>query len=73
MAKKLEKNVELSKQEKYDVWELKNEDILLGSYFVPKTVTGENYEAALASAKDKLMALGFTTLEVKAILGRQLF
>jgi hypothetical protein len=74
MAKKLEKSVELDKQtEMYDVWEMLNGSNSLGSYFVPKSVSGEEYEAALASAKQKLMSLGFTTLEVKAILGRQLF
>jgi hypothetical protein len=74
MVKKLEKNVEANSEIKsYDVWELSNSGNVLGSYFVPKTVTGEEYEAALASAKSKLMALGLTTLEVKAVLGRQLF
>jgi hypothetical protein len=74
MVKKLEKNIEVDKETKmYDVWELSNSEDVLGAYFVPKGVTGEEYEAALASAKNKLMALGFTTLEVKAILGRQLF
>ena len=57
----------------YDVWELSNSSNLLGSYFVPKGTTGEEYEQALASAKEKLMTLGFSTLEIKAILGRQLF
>lgn len=73
MAKKLEKNTELSSLETYDVWDLTNSGQPLGSYFVPKGVTGEEYEALLATVKDKLINLGFTTLEAKTILGRQLF
>jgi hypothetical protein len=74
MAKELELSTELNKETgMYDVWELSNSGNILGAYFVPKGVTGEEYEAALASAKNKLIAMGFTTLEVKAILGRQLF
>lgn len=73
MSKELNRNAELSRESIYDVWDLKNAAVPAGSYFVPKTVTGEEYEAALASAKDKLMALGLTTLEAKAIIGRQLF
>ena len=73
MARKLEKNSELSKLEYYDVWDLTNSGDPIGSYFVPVGVTGEEYENALNSAKNKLIALGFTTLETRAILGRQLF
>ena len=73
MAKELEKNNEFSNQEIYDVWDLRNGDTPLGSYFVPKNVTGEEYEAAIVSARNKLIALGLTTLEAKAIIGRQLF
>ncbi len=74
MSKSLKKNLEVNKEsEFYDVWELFNGENSLGSYFVPAGITGEQYEDALTSAKDKLFALGFTTLEVKAILGRQLF
>jgi hypothetical protein len=74
MTKKLEKNIDLDKQtEVYDVWELSNSSNLLGSYFVPKGTTGEDYENAIISAKNKLIALGFNTLEVKALIGRQLF
>jgi hypothetical protein len=73
MAKKLEKNDEFSNQEMYDVWDLRNSNTHLGAYFVPKDVTGQDYEAALISARNKLIALGLTTLEAKAIIGRQLF
>ena len=73
MAKQLEKNDEFSNQKMYDVWDLKNSNTPLGSYFVPKDVTGQDYEAALISARNKLIALGLTTLEAKAIIGRQLF
>jgi hypothetical protein len=73
MSKELNRNAELSRESIYDVWDLKNAGVPTGSYFVPKTVTGEDYEAALISARNKLIALGFTTLEAKAIIGRQLF
>jgi len=73
MTRKLEKNSELSALELYDVWDLTNSGEPLGSYFVPTGVTGEDYEAALISARNKLINLGFTTLEAKAIVGRQLF
>ena len=74
MVRKLEKDSELNKQtDMYDVWELSNSGESLGSYFIPKGVTGEDYENALASARSKLVALGFSTLEIKAIIGRQLF
>lgn len=73
MARKLEKNSELSKLEYYDVWDLTNSGDPIGSYFVPVGVTGEEYENAINSAKNKLIALGLSTLEVKAIFGRQLF
>lgn len=73
MTRKLEKNIELSASELYDVWDLTNSGQPLGSYFVPKGVTGEEYEAAVVSARNKLINLGFTTLEAKAIVGRQLF
>lgn len=73
MAKKIEKNVEFSKDEIYDVWDLKNGEVILGSYFVPKSITGQDYENALSTAKNKLVEMGFTTLEINAIIGRQLF
>jgi hypothetical protein len=73
MAKELEKNSEFGAMEHYDVWDLRNSGTPIGSYFVPKGVTGEDYEAALISARNKLIALGLTTLEAKAIIGRQLF
>ena len=74
MVRKLEKNVELDKEtEMYDVWELSTSANSQGSYFVPKGVSGEDYENALSSAKSKLIDMGFTTLEIKAIIGRQLF
>ena len=74
MAKKLEKSVNQEIiTESYDVWEMSNGSNFLGAYFVPKGVTGEEYEQSLASAKQKLINLGFTTLEIEAILGRQLF
>jgi len=74
MVRKLEKDNDLNKDTAmYDVWELSNSGDSLGSYFIPKGATGEEYEAAIISARNKLIALGFSTLEVKAIVGRQLF
>ena len=74
MVKKLEKDNDLNNNtDAYDVWELSSSGKVLGSYFVPKGTTGEDYENSIASAKKKLMDLGFTTLETRAIIGRQLF
>jgi len=61
----------------YDVWELSNTSgvspELIGWYFVPEGIDGKEYHDALLSAENKLIALGLTDLEVKAIIGRQLF
>jgi hypothetical protein len=61
----------------YDVWELSSisgvSSELIGWYFVPEGVDGKDYYDALLSAESKLIALGLTDLEVKAIIGRQLF
>jgi hypothetical protein len=73
MIKKITKNIELSKSLVYDAWNLIYDDQLIGSYFAPKDVSGQEYEDAMQSAKDKLIALGLTELEVDAIIGRQLF
>jgi hypothetical protein len=57
----------------YDLWEVVQDGTMLGWYFVPEGVTGQQYEGALDSAMSKLVALGLTQLEVQALLGRQLF
>jgi hypothetical protein len=58
---------------KYDVWQVSNGDKILGLYFTPLGVSGESYHKALYSAEKKLIALGLTELEAKAIIGKQLF
>jgi hypothetical protein len=57
----------------YDLWEVTEDGTMLGWYFTPAGVTGQQYEDALDSAMSKLVALGLTELEVQALLGRQLF
>ena len=73
MIKKLTKNIELSNSPIYDVWDFTYDNQPVGSYFAPKDVSGEEFEDAMQSAKNKLVALGLTELEVDAIIGRQLF
>jgi hypothetical protein len=61
----------------YDVWELVNNSgtstEVVGWYFVPVGTDGKEYHDALVTAEQKLKALGLTEIEVKAIMGRQLF
>jgi hypothetical protein len=61
----------------YDVWELSNtfgsSPTLIGWYFVPADVDGKAYHDALKSAEKKLIDLGLTEIEAKAVIGRQLF
>ena len=61
----------------YDVWELSDNfgsnPGVVGGYFVPAGVDGKEYYNALKSAEKKLIALGLTEIEAKAIIGRQLF
>jgi hypothetical protein len=61
----------------YDVWEFSNnfgsDAGLIGWYFVPADVDGKVYHDALKSAEQKLISLGLTEIEAKAIMGRQLF
>ena len=57
----------------YDVWSVYEDKKLLGWYFVPENVSGEDYELSLESGKQKLINLGFTEIEAKALMGRQLF
>jgi hypothetical protein len=61
----------------YDVWELSNNfgdnPGIVGWYFVPFGTDGKEYHDALRTAEQKLIALGLTEIEVKAIMGRQLF
>jgi hypothetical protein len=57
----------------YDLWEVSKNGKMLGWYFVPEGITGEQYDNALNSATTKLLALGFTELEIQALIGRQLF
>lgn len=57
----------------YDVWEVFNDNNLIGWYFVPEGVSAKQYEDALLSAKNKLIALGLSELEISSIIGRQFF
>jgi hypothetical protein len=57
----------------YDIWELSLDKKSAGWYFVPKGVSGLDYDNALNSAQNKLSALGLTDLEIKAVIGKQLF
>jgi hypothetical protein len=57
----------------YDNWLVFENGIEQGGYFVPRGITGQQYDDALTSAKNKLTALGFTEIEITALLGRQLF
>lgn len=61
----------------YDVWELSNNfganPGVVGWYFVPVGTGGSEYHDALRTAEKKLRDLGLTEIEVKAIIGRQLF
>ena len=61
----------------YDVWELINNSGsspgVVGWYFVPVGTDGREYHNALVTAEQKLKALGLTEIEIKAIMGRQLF
>jgi hypothetical protein len=79
MAISFRKVDEISKQESngYDVWELSNNfgtnPGVVGWYFVPAGTDGKEYHDALRTAEQKLKALGLTEIEIKAIMGRQLF
>jgi hypothetical protein len=61
----------------YDIWELYdnfgNNPGVVGWYFVPVGTDGREYHDALRTAEQKLKSLGLTEIEVKAIMGRQLF
>jgi hypothetical protein len=57
----------------YDAYLVFEDGVRTGAYFVPEGVTGQEYDDALTSATNKLTALGFTQLEITALLGRQLF
>jgi hypothetical protein len=57
----------------YDIWEVTENEKMLGWYFVPEGATAQQYDNALDSATTKLFALGFTELEIQALMGRQLF
>lgn len=72
MAKTFEK-IEMESELFYDVYVVVENGVSLGGYFVPKGFLGTEYDNALKSAEDKLIALGLTTIEAKAIIGRQLF
>jgi hypothetical protein len=79
MALKFKKIEGMEKQESngYDVWELSDNfgtsPGVLGWYFVPVGIEGSVYHDALRTAQQKLIGLGFTELEAKAIIGKQLF
>jgi hypothetical protein len=57
----------------YDNWLVFENGVEQGGYFVPQGVTGQQYDDALNSVKIKLATLGFTYIEITALLGRQLF
>jgi hypothetical protein len=61
----------------YDVWELSDNfgsnPGVVGWYFIPAGTDGAEYHNALKTAEKKLIDLGLTEIEVKAIMGRQLF
>jgi|APGre2960657404_1045060.scaffolds.fasta_scaffold84561_3 hypothetical protein len=79
MAISFRKVDEVSKEASngYDIWELSNNfgsnPGVVGWYFVPVDTDGKEYHDALRTAEQKLIALGLTEIEVKAIMGRQLF
>jgi len=72
VAKTFEK-IELEYELFYDVYVVIENGVRLGGYFVPKGVLPIDYDNALKSAEDKLITLGLTDLEAKAIIGRQIF
>lgn len=61
----------------YDIWELFDNfganPGVVGWYYLPVGTDGKEYHDALKTAEKKLIALGLTEIEVKAIMGRQLF
>jgi hypothetical protein len=61
----------------YEIWELSDNFIdkegRVGNYYVPPGTDGKDYHDALRTAEQKLMALGLTEIEAKAVIGRQLF
>lgn len=79
MVLKFKKIEDVSRQEShgYDLWEVSNnstpEGTVTSTYYVPVGTDGEVYHQALRTAQQKLVNLGFTETEAKAILGRQLF
>jgi hypothetical protein len=69
--------IEAKNSSGYDIWELSNtfgsNPTLIGWYFVPSGIDGKDYHGALKSAEKKLIDLGLTELEAKAVIGKQLF
>jgi hypothetical protein len=57
----------------YDAYLVFEDGVRTGAYLVPEGITGQEYDDALDSATTKLFALGFTELEIQALIGRQLF
>jgi hypothetical protein len=59
----------------YDAWIVFENGVKQGAYFISKNknLTGQQYEDAINSATIKLKALGFTDIEITALMGRQLF
>jgi hypothetical protein len=72
MARTFEK-MEIDNEIFYDIYVVIENGVTIGGYFVPKGILPIDYENATKSAENKLIALGLTDLEVKAIIGRQLF
>jgi hypothetical protein len=77
MALKFKKLDEVKTSSAYDVWEFSNNYGLdagvIGWYFVPAGIDGKVYHDALKSAEKKLIDLGFTEIEAKAVIGKQIF
>jgi hypothetical protein len=79
MALKFRKLDEIPKNQSngYDIWEFSNNSGInagvIGWYFVPADVDGKVYHDALKSAEKKLIDLGLTEIEAKAVIGKQLF
>lgn len=76
--KKIDINKEyLEEDNGYEIWELSDNfggsESRVGTYYVPPGFDGKSYHDALRTAEQKLIALGLTTIEAKAVIGRQLF
>jgi len=76
--RKVEINKDYLEQDNgYDIWELSDTFSgragIVGHYYISPGLDGKEYHDAIRTAEQKLKALGLTEIEVKAIIGRQLF